>query len=417
MRTKFKKLTSVCLAVIMILSVLTVAPFTAGAAETDSAGIGDTYTSGDYEYKVLDDGTASITRYNGSATELEIPSILGVYTVTEIGDYAFSWCESITSVEMPNSIYSIGESCFAYCHNLNEVKISNNVKEIKNGTFLWCDSLTKIELPNVLEAIFGCEYYAGNVYGAFSNCKQLTEIVLPQSLKYLKGNFIFSNCEHLKKVVIPNGVMEIGSSVFENCRELEDIIIPESIESIDIRAFSGCSNLKKVYFNAINCKYINESIMYSPFSMSDLIDTVIIGDDVETIDGLMFINCKNLKEITIPQNVVSIGNRAFGYYYDGENDIAISDFTIKGYKNTAAEIYANENGFTFIALDSQQIGDVDGDGKISIDDVTDIQKHLANMVEFTKEQVSLADVDKNGTVSIDDVTLIQKHLAGLAIIE
>lgn len=75
------------------------------------------------------------------------------------------------------------------------------------------------------------------------------------------------------------------------------------------------------------------------------------------------------------------------------------------------------NVVSFTVQSQDLLGDVDGDGKISIDDVTDIQKHLANMVDFTKEQVSLADVDKNGTVSIDDVTLIQKHLAGLAVIE
>lgn len=68
-------------------------------------------------------------------------------------------------------------------------------------------------------------------------------------------------------------------------------------------------------------------------------------------------------------------------------------------------------------IENSGFGDVDGDGKISIDDVTDIQKYIANTVNFTDEQEALADVDKDGKVSIDDVTLVQKHLAGLAVIE
>lgn len=64
-----------------------------------------------------------------------------------------------------------------------------------------------------------------------------------------------------------------------------------------------------------------------------------------------------------------------------------------------------------------KLGDVNGDGNISIDDVTDIQKYMAEMLDFTYEQIQLADTDRNGEVTIDDVTLIQKHLAGLAVIE
>ena len=62
-------------------------------------------------------------------------------------------------------------------------------------------------------------------------------------------------------------------------------------------------------------------------------------------------------------------------------------------------------------------GDVNSDGKVGIDDVTYIQKYLANLAEFTAQQEALADVNKDGEVNIDDVTLIQKHLAGMAVIE
>ena len=142
---------------------------------------------------------------------------------------------------------------------------------------------------------------------------------------------------------------------------------------------------------------------------------------LKEIGFYVFAGCTSLKSVIIPTYVTTIGDYAFGYIYD-ENicEYVKSDgFTIIGYIGSAAEFYANENGFKFINLSELStaiFGDVDGDGKVSIDDATSIQKYLANMGTFNDKQEYLADVDKNGKVSIDDVTLIQKHLAGLATI-
>ena len=62
-------------------------------------------------------------------------------------------------------------------------------------------------------------------------------------------------------------------------------------------------------------------------------------------------------------------------------------------------------------------GDVNGDGKVGIDDATDIQKYIVEIYEFSDYQKKLSDVDKDGKIGVDDVTLIQKSLAGLAVIE
>lgn len=63
------------------------------------------------------------------------------------------------------------------------------------------------------------------------------------------------------------------------------------------------------------------------------------------------------------------------------------------------------------------LGDVSGDGKVGIDDATDIQKYIVGIYDFSDYQKKLSDVDKDGKIGVDDVTLIQKSLAGLAVIE
>ncbi|MBR4555145.1 MAG: leucine-rich repeat protein, partial [Ruminococcus sp.] len=65
-------------------------------------------SSGDWSYSVYDN-KATIKRYTGDETAVEIPSELGGYSVTSIGDYAFSDCSSLTSITIPNSVTSIGE--------------------------------------------------------------------------------------------------------------------------------------------------------------------------------------------------------------------------------------------------------------------------------------------------------------------
>lgn len=71
-----------------------------------------TYTSGDFKYQVLEDGTAEIIDYTGSVAELEIPEELDGHKVTSIGDRAFIYCHSLASVTIGNSVTRIGISAF-----------------------------------------------------------------------------------------------------------------------------------------------------------------------------------------------------------------------------------------------------------------------------------------------------------------
>ena len=67
----------------------------------------DALRSGDYQYRVLEDGTAEITSYSGGDSVLKIPNTLDGKMVTSIGDEAFSGCRALKSIELPDSVTSI----------------------------------------------------------------------------------------------------------------------------------------------------------------------------------------------------------------------------------------------------------------------------------------------------------------------
>lgn len=100
-----------------------------------------------------------------------------------------------------------------------------------------------------------------------------------------------------------------------------------------------------------------------------------------------------------------------GYKFHKGGNEPIEGFTIKGYKGTAAEKYANENGFIFIALDKQQVGDANDDGEINAKDRMMLTRHLAKWTGYENIDVTAADVNNDGEVNAKDRMILTRHLA------
>ena len=81
------------------------------------------------------------------------------YPVTSIGDSAFFYCSSLTSIEIPSSVTSIGDSAFYYCSSLTSIEIPSSVTSIGDYAFSYCSSLTSIEIPSSVTSIGSYAFY------------------------------------------------------------------------------------------------------------------------------------------------------------------------------------------------------------------------------------------------------------------
>ena len=284
-------------------------------------------------------------------------------SVTSIGESTFRGCTSLTSIKIPDSIIGIGRGAFddtAYYNNTsnwdngilyagNHLIKANDVSgsvEIKQGTktivdeaFSYCTSLTNVVIPDSVVNI-------GN--DAFNGCKSLSSVTIPDSVTSI-GDRAFSYCASLTNVKIGNGVTSIGEQAFYACTSLTSVKIGNGVTSIGYEAFYGCNSLTSITIGNGVISIGERAFLYC----TSLIN-VAIPDSVTSIGDHAFYACTSLKGIVIPESVTEIGEKALGYYYNGTNGTLnkIEDFVIYGKAGSAAERYANENGFDFLPTES-----------------------------------------------------------------
>ena len=218
------------------------------------------------------------------------------YTVTAIGENAFSSHEKLQSIQFPSTLTTIGEGAFSYCEKLKSVSFPTycELSSVGRHAFWGCKSLTSFSFPMRLGGpIINIGAYA------FLLCTQLQSV----QLTYVRsiGMGAFADCSSLTSVTIPNSVTSIGDGAFSGCRSLTSLTIPESITSIGEKGFNGCTSLEIVVWNAKNC-----TLSSTPLFPDSPIKSFTFGPQVDTIPE--YICCYNsITSVTIPENVEIIG--------------------------------------------------------------------------------------------------------------
>ena len=284
-------------------------------------------TEGYYTYTVSN-GEATITACDTSIRgDVTIPSTLGGYPVTRIGDFsddygAFRDCVNMTSVTIPHGVTYIGINAFVDCTNLNGIAIPDSVYSIGAKAFLGCINLTSISIPNSvtnigLQAFLRCSSlesirvdadnpeYSNDAKGVLYN-KQKTELICCPPC--VSGEYI-----------IPDTVTSIVRQAFVNCRNIVSVIIPDSVTSIGTDSFVNCNSLTGIWVDADNPEYSNDAqgVLYNKDKTKLLCcpggfsGVYRINDGVAQLQRYAFSGCGNLLGVTIPASVIKIDEKTF----------------------------------------------------------------------------------------------------------
>ena len=233
----------------------------------------------------------------------------------------------------------ICDGAFSWCRALTSITLPQGVKSIGNGAFSKCEALTSITLPQGIESIGKWAFY---------DCCALTSITLPQGVKSI-GYEAFSGCEALTNITLPQGIKSIGDSAFAYCYDLTSITLPQGVESIGHNPFKFCNNLSSVICRSPHFKVIDKMLLTSDgkrlISYWGKEKIVNVPQGVKSIGDQAFCKCRALTSITLPQGVESIGKWAF---YDC---CALTSITLpQGVKSIGNGAFSSCRALTSITL-------------------------------------------------------------------
>ena len=280
--------------------------------------------------------------------------------VTSIGSYAFYNCDALTSINIPNSVTSIGDYAFRNCDALTSATIGNGVKNIPSYMFYDCNNLVNVELGDSVTSLGEYAFSATNIF-AMELPATLTHIgynALPPSMLRLTCNTAtpptllndsygnYQNLGNISIVYVPTGcgaayravypwsskVIVDGSGVAVNVSvtpgmlgeeiltqanylaDVNYLTVSGSINDVDINNIkNSMPNLLTIDMSGLDMK----SIPSEMFNSRRALLSVILPNNVETIEWAAFYNCVNIESMVFPEGLKKICGGGYWYPEDG----------------------------------------------------------------------------------------------------
>ncbi len=265
------------------------------------------------------EGCSSLSYVWVDENNKNLSSVDGVLFDHDIKTIYFYPAGKSGAYELPGSVNTIGSGVFVGKTTLTGIIIHSEVTYIGPGAFKDCTGLTSVEFRGTWAKSLTIESEA------FSGCRALTNIVLPEKLKAI-SNRMFYQCDSLESLTIPSTVTSIGEYAFFRCSKLigdkttETLTIPNNVENIGYYGFAYCTSLKKVdfqegrttYLKMLDSKGLVSLSTYSyTFSSCSSLEEVHLPEMLHNIAASAFSSCSSLERINIPTTVEYIGISAF----------------------------------------------------------------------------------------------------------
>lgn len=197
-----------------------------------------------------------------------------------ICDKAFSRCESLGEIRIPESVKAIGLRAFEDCKSLKQFIFPSEVKVVKEYCFIACTSLKSVKLPDSLETIEKC---------AFAACNKLNKLEFPETVKII-GFAAFQGCP-LQEIILPKNLEIIEAMAF--CyTKIKELTIPKEVKVIGRKAFVDCFNLKTIEFEGVDVECDNDAFVISTDAEGHYrkmqLDTIYVPNGTKSIFASKF---------------------------------------------------------------------------------------------------------------------------------
>lgn len=192
--------------------------------------------------------------------------------------------------EMPSYLGSENPPWYSYRDQIERIVVEDGISVLGDYSFSGCSSVTSVSLPNSLNELGA---------GCFFLCLKLETINLPSSIHTFKES-AFYYCSSLTTITIPEGVTELtASNLFDQCNSLTSITLPSTLKKLGGDYFSNTFyHISNIYFNGTLKQWLNISFG-SSLPMTSACN--------------LYINGEKLVNLTLPEGIVNIPNRAFQY--------------------------------------------------------------------------------------------------------
>lgn len=372
-----------------------------------------------------------------AAKDQKITSCIIHENTKVIGACAFESCQNLLSIDFPASIVTIGYAAFYQCTSLNVKAMGAGVTEVGNLAFYNC----KME-----HSFYGAgSYFAKGEHSFYYltghrlnyaatrlvvhpetkvltsyalSYSPMTDITLPEGLVLIRPNVFFS-CHNLSQITIPSSVTEIGKEAFGNCKRLTSIYFVGDAPTIGTEAFEDL--VATVYYHP-GTEGWNEQTMQS------------YGGDITWVESHFYNHgicsvCGQSETGEIPVYTALSGSvKTFGdgqpmieLYFNGDvtparvlqaTDVYQMEALLTGeYVLTISKDNHVSRSYTVtlgeeasvLNLKLHPLGDITGDGKKNVGDVSKIYSHIKKTSLITDEYVLLcADLTGDGRINIGD---------------